>query len=127
MNLLFWIEGLGCGGKERQLSELVSGLVRTGRVQKENLAVISMEHGGHFDEVIQEAGVRIVRLLRKCQWDPLLPVRARRVAGGCQQFPQHRKGAQEVWLRYLRGKTRRHRAGAQGGAGEVPRLPERGS
>jgi len=76
---VFWTDVLRCGGRERQLSELVSGLVRTGRAQKENLAVISMEHGGHFDEAIQEAGVRIVRLLRKCQWDPFLPVRARKV------------------------------------------------
>lgn len=79
INIVFWTDTLRCGGRERQFSELVSGLVRTGRAEKENLAVISMDHAGHFDEAIQEAGVRIVRVLRKCRWDPFLPVRARKV------------------------------------------------
>ena len=75
MKILFLIDRLGCGGKERQFSELVSGLVACKRVRACDLAVVSMGQRDHFDKVIESAGVEIIRLCRGWRWDPWIVVR----------------------------------------------------
>lgn len=68
--ILFCIDGLNAGGKERQLAELVTALVDGNFIKRDNILVLSMSPPRHFDATINKLGVNIVRLVRKVKWDP---------------------------------------------------------
>jgi glycosyltransferase involved in cell wall biosynthesis len=70
LRILFLIDGLARGGKERQLVELATGLARTGRCAPDDVAVLSMGPPESYDRVLQSAGIRVHRLVRQWRWDP---------------------------------------------------------
>ena len=77
--ILFCIDGLRAGGKERQLVELVTGLSSSGYVKKNNIFVLSMSEPNHFDTFIKELGINIIRLRRKVRWDPTVIFQLRKI------------------------------------------------
>ena len=70
--ILFCIDSLNAGGKERQFVEVVTGLVDEKYIKKENIFVLSMSQSTHFETKIKESGVNFIRLLRKFRWDPFI-------------------------------------------------------
>ncbi len=73
MKVLFLTDGLACGGKERQLVELATGLVGAGRLGREDVAVVSMSARGHYDQQLEKEGISIHRIIRHLRWDPSVP------------------------------------------------------
>ncbi len=77
--ILFCIDGLRAGGKERQLVELVTGLSSCSYIKKNNIFVLSMSEPNHFDTFIKELGINIIRLRRKVRWDPIVIFQLRKI------------------------------------------------
>jgi glycosyltransferase involved in cell wall biosynthesis len=67
MKILFFIDSLRLGGKERQIVELVKGLSRRVDVQ---LLLICMGSEDFYLNEIKECGIQIKYLLRNIRWDP---------------------------------------------------------
>lgn len=79
MRILFLIDGLQCGGKERQLVELACGLKRLGKVNADDLAVVTMVPAGHFDPVLEAAGITVLRVIRRYRFDPFILFRLKKI------------------------------------------------
>jgi glycosyltransferase involved in cell wall biosynthesis len=77
--VLWLIDTLCCGGRERQFAELLRGIITQKRMAPSDLAVLLMGDDGHFAPVIEQLGVPIVRLRRRCRWDPWVVVRLSRL------------------------------------------------
>jgi glycosyltransferase involved in cell wall biosynthesis len=65
MKLLFVIDTLGSGGKERRFTELIKALV--GREEIE-VSIVVMSHDIHYTE-IYNLGVEIIKIIRKTPKD----------------------------------------------------------
>jgi len=79
MKILLYVDCLDCGGMERQVVEIVAGLVRSGRVATGNIMLVCMQEHGFYDAMIESLGMKIVRLVRSMRWDPLVPFRLKRI------------------------------------------------
>ena len=79
MRILFLIDGLNCGGKERQLVELACGLKSLGKLRADDLVVVTMVPAGHFDAVLEEEGITVLRVIRRFQFDPFIPFRLKKI------------------------------------------------
>jgi len=79
LKILFLIDSLQCGGKERQFVELVCGLKNSGESGINHLAVITMAAASHFDGTLEAAGIRIIRGIRRYQFDPLILFKLRNI------------------------------------------------
>lgn len=66
MRIIHFIESLRSGGKERQLVELLKGLVNTPGIENELIVMSDDIHYSYIDEL----GIPIHRLLRKSRRDP---------------------------------------------------------
>lgn len=84
LKILFIIDRLGCGGKERQFSELVRGVAASRSMVAEEIAAVVMAERDHFDDVIERGGIRLFRLRRWWRWDPFLTLRFRRLLAQLQ-------------------------------------------
>jgi len=60
-NLLFIIGGLGVGGKERQLIEIINNLT----ADKYELQLIIKEKNGYYLELINQENVKFIMLIGK--------------------------------------------------------------
>lgn len=89
MNLLLFIDGLGSGGAQRQFAQLARGLA--GRGHAVTVAVYNDQD--HFAGAIEEAGARIVRLVKPSKYS------LRPVTGLASLYRQ--RGAQAV-IAFLR-------------------------
>lgn len=67
MRILFFIESLQSGGKERRCVELVSYLKRTS--PEYEMEIVLTEDEIHFDEIVK-TGIRITILKRRYKYDP---------------------------------------------------------
>ena len=67
MRLLFFIDGLGTGGKERQIVELLKGLSRSGKYEIE---LACTETDDFYLPDIKKLGIPVCFLTRSFRWDP---------------------------------------------------------
>ncbi|MEE8585300.1 MAG: glycosyltransferase [Acidobacteriota bacterium] len=77
MRVLFLIDGLGPGGKERQTAALVKGLAEQPGIAP---MLLCLNKSGHFEAEIRQQGVSVICLQRKIRWDPLIFGRLLRLA-----------------------------------------------
>ena len=62
MRILYVTDGLGGGGKERQIFEIISGLIERGFVPPENLRVLCLNREAFYGHKLEKLGVRIESL-----------------------------------------------------------------
>jgi glycosyltransferase involved in cell wall biosynthesis len=77
MRIVFLVDGLPCGGKERQLVELVKGLLEYTGINSEKLAVVVMSSQTYYGQAIECMGVRMFSLCRRWRWDPFIAMQLR--------------------------------------------------
>ena len=77
LRVLFLIDGLAPGGKERQTATLVKGLAEQPGIVP---MLLCLNKSGHFEAEVRQQGVSVVCLERKIRWDPLLFGRLFRLA-----------------------------------------------
>lgn len=69
MRIIHFTDSLRCGGKERQLVELLKGLKQRESIE---LLLVCMDRGEFYEPEVQALEIPIRYLLRKSRWDPLL-------------------------------------------------------
>ena len=79
MRVMLYTDVLDCGGKERQVTEIAKGLVRAGACRVFEVLVVVMERAGFYDPILEAAGIRIARLVRRWRWDPFIPISLRKI------------------------------------------------
>lgn len=72
MRLLFFIDGLGTGGKERQVVELLKGLSRNGKYEVE---LACTEPDDFYLSDVEKLGIPVHFLTRSFRWDPSVLLR----------------------------------------------------
>ena len=69
MRICFITEDLLCGGKERQLVELIKGLISRKLLSPEDIMIITMKSYGFYNDVLEEMGVEIEKVKRSFKKD----------------------------------------------------------
>jgi glycosyltransferase involved in cell wall biosynthesis len=70
MKICYLIDGLRSGGKERQLYELINGLIEKKYLKPENILLITLAKNGYFDESFQKLKINFKYAIRKIKKDP---------------------------------------------------------
>lgn len=69
MKILYFTDSLRCGGKERQLVELLKGLKREASIE---VLLVCMDRGEFYEPEVMALETPIKYLIRKSRWDPLV-------------------------------------------------------
>ncbi|MFQ6082771.1 MAG: glycosyltransferase family 4 protein [Candidatus Aminicenantia bacterium] len=67
--MLFITDSLSCGGKERQLVELIEGLIPI--ISNENILVITTHKENYYESQLERMGIKIVKIVRSWRYDVL--------------------------------------------------------
>ena len=59
MKICYFIDSLDCGGKERQLEQLIEGLINAKLLNPDDIMVLTMKQGGFYDDVLLNKGIDI--------------------------------------------------------------------
>jgi glycosyltransferase involved in cell wall biosynthesis len=89
LRILFCIDSLATGGKERQAAELIKGLTRTPGFE---CLVVCLDASDFFLAELAAAGVKVEFVLRRMRWDPTVFPRLHRIASRYQPDVVHTNG-----------------------------------
>jgi len=79
MKLCYIIDGLRSGGKERQLLELIKGLIRKKYMNPRDILVISLYKGGSMDNLFKELGIQLHYAVRRFEKDIFLLIKLNKI------------------------------------------------
>jgi len=89
LRILFCVDSLATGGKERQAAELIKGLTRTPGFE---CLVVCLDDSDFFLAELAAAGVKVEFVLRRMRWDPTVFPRLYRIASRYRPDVIHTNG-----------------------------------